>query len=57
MTNSYPAGIYLFKVKNRNTRKTCAICSELRIKAQNDVTDATVFIVGFEQINGARENI
>ena len=26
------ANIYLFKVKNRNTRKRCVICSDLSIK-------------------------
>ena len=28
----YPAGIYLFKVNNRNTRTRCVICSKLTIK-------------------------
>ena len=28
----HPAGIYLFKVNNRNTRTMCEICSELTIK-------------------------
>ena len=28
---SYPANIYLFKVNNRNTRKSCEICSKLTI--------------------------
>ena len=27
-----PASIYLFKVKNRNSRKRCEICSKLTIK-------------------------
>ena len=27
-----PAGIYLFKVNNRNTRTKCEICSELTMK-------------------------
>ena len=27
-----PVNIYLFKVKNRNTRKRCGICSKLMIK-------------------------
>ena len=27
-----PAGIYLFKVNNRNTRARCEICSKLTIK-------------------------
>ena len=29
---SDPGGIYLLKVKNRNTRKRCGICSNLTIK-------------------------
>ena len=29
---SYPVGIYLLKVKNRNTRTRCGICSNLTIK-------------------------
>ena len=28
----YPANIYLFKAKDRNTRKRCEICSKLTIK-------------------------
>ena len=28
----YPAGIYLLKVNNRNTRTRCEICSKLTIK-------------------------
>ena len=28
----FPANIYLFRVSNRNTRKTCEICSKLTIK-------------------------
>ena len=30
-----PAGIYLLKVNNRNTRTTCEICSKLTIKTLN----------------------
>ena len=30
--NSFPAGIYLLKVNNRNTRTRCVICSKLTIK-------------------------
>ena len=29
---NYPAGIYLLKVNNRNTRTRCEICSKLTIK-------------------------
>ena len=32
VTCHYPAGIYLFKVNNRNTRTRCEICSKLTIK-------------------------
>ena len=28
----FPANTYLFKVKNRNTREKCKICSKLKIK-------------------------
>ena len=31
----YPAGNYMFKVKNRNTRTRCEICSKLIIKTPN----------------------
>ena len=30
--NTPPAGIYLLKVNNRNTRTRCEICSKLTIK-------------------------
>ena len=30
--NKIPANTYLFKVGNRNTRKSCEICSKLTIK-------------------------
>ena len=43
-----PAHIYLFKVNNRNTRKTCEIWLKLTIKQQNDIG---VFIVNFEHIS------
>ena len=29
---SFPAGIYLLKVNNRNTRTRCEICSKLTIE-------------------------
>ena len=31
-TIRYPAGIYLVKINNRNTRTRCEICSKLTIK-------------------------
>ena len=33
-SKQYPANIYLFKVNNRNSRKTYEICSKLTIKTQ-----------------------
>ena len=32
LKSNFPANIYLFKVNNRNTRKSCEICSKLTIK-------------------------
>ena len=32
---THPAGIYLFKVNNRNTRTTCEICPKLTIKTSD----------------------
>ena len=32
LSNNFPAGNYMFKVKNRNTSKRCEICSKLTIK-------------------------
>ena len=40
---TYPAKIYLFKDNNRNTRKSCEICSKLTTKK----TFSSVSIVGF----------
>ena len=31
-SSTYPAGNYMFKVNNRNTRTRCEICSKLTIK-------------------------
>ena len=41
-----PAGIYLLKVKNRNTSARCEICSKLTIK-----TPKGVIIINFEHIS------
>ena len=35
----YPAGIYLLKVNNRNTRTRCEICSKLTIKTPEKVQE------------------
>ena len=43
----YPAGICLLKLNNRNTRKSCEICSKLTIKTP----ERRQFIVNFEHIS------
>ena len=50
LNTSKPANIYLFKVKKRNTRKRCKICSELTIKTPEwrQRRHPDVFIVNFE---------
>ena len=44
-----PAGIYLLKVNNRNTRTTCEICSKLTIKISLLISG--IFIVNFEHVS------
>ena len=47
-----PANIYLFKVNNGNSRKTCEICSKLTIKTQErGHLRSGIFIVNFEHIS------
>ena len=48
-----PANIYLFNVKNRNTRKGCEICSKLTIKTpkRDQQPRSGVFNVNFEHIS------
>ena len=48
-----PAGIYLLKVNNRNTRARCEICSKLTIKTpeRRYWRRSGVFIVNFEHIS------
>ena len=50
--NNYPAGIYLLKVKNRNTRTRCEICSKLTIKLpeRRQWRRSGIFIVNFEHV-------
>ena len=58
---STPANIYLFKVKNRNTRKRSEICSKLTIKSTERrqrrrfycyfTPFSSVSIIDFEQVN------
>ena len=44
-----PAGNYMFKVNNRNTRTRCEICSKLTIKTLE--CHSGIFIVNFENIS------
>ena len=48
-----PAGIYLFKVNNRNTRTRCEIYSKLTINTpeRRQWRRSGVFIVNFEHIS------
>ena len=48
-----PAGIYLFKVNNRNTRTRCEICSKLTIKTpeRRQWRRSGIFIGNFEHIS------
>ena len=48
----FPAGIYLLKVNNRNTRTRCEICSKLTINIPErcDWPRSGVLIVNFEHI-------
>ena len=50
---SIPAGIYLFKVNNRNTRTRREICSKLTINTpeRRQWRRSGVFIVNFEHIS------
>ena len=45
-----PAGNYMLKVNNRNTRTRCEICSKLTIKTPEQ-RHCSVSIVNFEQVN------
>ena len=49
----FPAGNYMFKVNNRNTRTKCEICSKLTIKTpeRRQWRRSGVFIVNFEHIS------
>ena len=48
-----PAGNYMFKVNNKNTRTRCEICSKLTIKMpeRRQWRRFGVFIVNFEHIS------
>ena len=46
-----PAGIYLLKVNNRNTRTRCEICSKLTIKIpERHCVVLVSYIVNFEHV-------
>ena len=51
-----PAGIYLLKVNNRNTRTRCEICSKLTINT-SFTPCSSVSIVNFEQVNDGWDHI
>ena len=46
-----PAGIYLLKVNNRNTRTRCEKCSKVKIKKPTYWRRSSFFIVNFEHIS------
>ena len=50
---SNPAGIYLLKVNNKNTRARCETCSKLAIETpeRRHWRHSGVFIVNFEHIS------
>ena len=50
--SSIPAGNYMFKANNRNTRTKCEICSKLTIKIaeRHQWRRSGIFIVNFELI-------
>ena len=47
----YPAGNYMFRVDNRNTRVRCEICSKLTNTRQRQWRPSDVFVVNFEHIS------
>ena len=52
-TPLFPAGNYIFKVNNRNTRTRCEICSKLTIKIpeRRYWRRSGIFIVNFDHIS------
>ena len=51
-----PADNYMFRVKNRNTRTRCEICSKLTTKTQFTPC-SSVSIVNFDQANAGWKRI
>ena len=50
ISSSHAAGIYLLKVKNRNTGRRCEVCSKLTIKISElrQWRRSGIFIVNFK---------
>ena len=48
----YPAGNYMFKINNRNTKTRCEICSNLTLKTpeQRQLGRSGFFFVNFEHL-------
>ena len=53
VSRNNPAGIYMFKINNRNTRTRCVTCSKSTIKTpkQRHWHRSGVFIVNFEHVS------
>ena len=53
LRHNYPAGNYMFKINNRNTRTRCEMCSKLTIKTpeRRHWRHSGVFIVNFKRIS------
>ena len=51
----YPAGNYMFKVNNRNTRTRCEICSKLICESFNEVYKMYIFNKSLDKIRSADE--
>ena len=49
LSDVFPVDIYLFKINNRNIKKSCEICSKLTVKTPERCQ--YVFIVNFEHIS------
>ena len=49
----FPAGNYMFKVNNRNSKTGCEICSRLTIKTpeRHHCGPSGVFIVNFDHVS------
>ena len=47
----YPAGNYMFRVDNRNTRVRCEICSKLTNTRQRQWRPSDIFVVNFKHIS------